>query len=76
LRGGASAAGLVAILQLMLSMLLAPLITARLSRRGAGRLLAKNHKLKVELTVTQGGHILRTRPITFTIKRPKKHKHG
>ncbi|HEX3511023.1 MAG TPA: cyclic nucleotide-binding domain-containing protein [Solirubrobacteraceae bacterium] len=38
-RGGASAAGLVAIVQLIPSMLLAPAITARLSRIGAGRLL-------------------------------------
>ncbi len=39
-RGGASAAGLVAILQLIPSMLLAPLISARLARIGVARLLA------------------------------------
>jgi len=39
-RGGASAAGLVAILQLIPSMLLAPLISARLARVGVARLLA------------------------------------
>lgn len=38
-RGGASAAGLVAILQLVPAILLSPLISARLSRIGAGRLL-------------------------------------
>jgi hypothetical protein len=40
LRGGASAAGLVAIIQLVPSMLLAPLITARLGRLGVARLVA------------------------------------
>lgn len=40
LRGGASAAGLVAILQLIPSMLLAPLISAKLARMGVARLLA------------------------------------
>ncbi len=40
IRGGASAAGLVAILQLIPSMLLAPLISARLARIGVARLLA------------------------------------
>jgi hypothetical protein len=39
-RGGASAAGLVAILQLIPSMLLAPLISAQLARIGLARLLA------------------------------------
>jgi len=39
-RGGASAAGLVAILQLIPSMLLAPLISARLAHIGVARLLA------------------------------------
>jgi hypothetical protein len=39
-RGGASAAGLVVILQLIPSMLLAPLISARLARIGIARLLA------------------------------------
>jgi Cyclic nucleotide-binding domain len=38
-RGGASAAGLVVILQLVPSMLLAPVISAHLSRLGAARLL-------------------------------------
>jgi hypothetical protein len=39
-RGGASAAGLVVILQLIPSMLLAPLISAQLARIGLARLLA------------------------------------
>jgi len=39
LRGGASAAGLVAIIQLVPSMLLAPLISARLARLGVARLV-------------------------------------
>jgi hypothetical protein len=39
-RGGASAAGLVVILQLIPSMLLAPLISAQLARIGVARLLA------------------------------------
>jgi cyclic nucleotide-binding protein/MFS transporter len=39
-RSGASGAGLVVVLQLVPSMLLAPLITARLSRIGVARLLA------------------------------------
>ena len=39
-RGGASAAGLVVILQLIPSMLLAPLITARLARISVARVLA------------------------------------
>jgi len=38
-RGGASAAGVVAVLQLVPAMLLAPVISARLSRIGVGRLL-------------------------------------
>src|ERR1700722_13455083 len=38
--GGASAAGLVAVLQLIPSMLLAPLISAHLAGIGVGRLLA------------------------------------
>jgi len=40
IRGGASAAGLVAILQLIPSMLLAPLISAKLAHIGVARLLA------------------------------------
>ncbi len=44
-RGGASAAGFVAIVQLAPSMLLAPMITARLSRIGASRLLTLAYAL-------------------------------
>ncbi len=40
IRGGASAAGLVVILQLIPSMLLAPLISAKLTHIGVARLLA------------------------------------
>ncbi len=39
-RGGAAAAGFVVLLQLLPSMFLAPFLTARLARLGAGRLLA------------------------------------
>jgi hypothetical protein len=42
-RGGASAAGLVVILQLVPSLLLAPVISAHLSRLGAARLLTGSY---------------------------------
>ena len=45
-----------------------------LNRTGR-RLLAKNHKLKVNLTVTQSGHTVRRRTITFKAKPPPKRKH-
>jgi hypothetical protein len=43
-----------------------------LNRTGR-RLLAKEHTLKVKLTVTQNGHIVRTKTITFRAKSPRKH---
>lgn len=45
-----------------------------LNRTGR-RLLAKNHKLKVNLTITQNGHTVRRRTITFKAKPPPKRKH-
>jgi hypothetical protein len=43
-----------------------------LNRTGR-RLLAKEHTLKVKLTVTQNGHMVRTKTITFRAKSPRKH---
>jgi hypothetical protein len=63
LRGGASAAGLVAILQLIPSMLLAPLITARLSRLGAGRLLMAAYVAATVTLACCGGAILTGAPV-------------
>ena len=45
-----------------------------LNRTGR-RLLAKNHKLKVNLTITQNGHTVRRRTITFKATPPPKRKH-
>jgi CSLREA domain-containing protein len=39
-------------------------------------LLAKRHVLRLKLTVSEGGHVLITRSLTFRYKKPKKHKAG
>jgi MFS transporter/cyclic nucleotide-binding protein len=57
-RGGASEAGLVAILQLIPAMLLSPLISARLSRLGAGRLLMAAYVAATVTLACCGGAIL------------------
>ena len=62
-RGGASAAGLVAILQLVPSMLLAPLISARLSRLGPGRLLLVAYLAATATLACCGGAILAGAPV-------------
>jgi hypothetical protein len=62
-RGGASAAGLVAILQLVPAMLLAPLISARLSRIGAGRLLVTAYVAATTTLACCGGAILAGAPV-------------
>ena len=50
--------------------------TVRITLNRTGRrLLAKNHSLKVKLTITQNGHTVRSRTITFTAKPPRKRKH-
>jgi hypothetical protein len=63
LRGGTSAAGLVAILQLLPSMLLAPLISARLSRLGPGRLLLVAYLAATATLACCGGAILAGAPV-------------
>jgi hypothetical protein len=62
-RGGASAAGLVAILQLVPAILLAPLISARLSRIGAGRLLVTAYVAATTTLACCGGAILAGAPV-------------
>jgi hypothetical protein len=57
-RGGASASGLVAILQLVPAMLLAPVISARLSRLGPGRLLMIAYVAATATLACCGGAIL------------------
>lgn len=42
--------------------------------RAGRRLLAKAHKLKVKLTITESGHVLYTRTIVFKTKPAKKHR--
>jgi parallel beta-helix repeat protein len=50
--------------------------TVRITLNQSGRrLLAKSHRLKVKLTITQNGHTVSSRPITFTAKPPRQHKH-
>jgi Na+/melibiose symporter-like transporter len=63
LRGGASAAGLVAIVQLIPSMLLSPLISARLSRVGPGRLLMLAYVAATTTLACCGGTILAGAPV-------------
>jgi hypothetical protein len=63
LRGGTSAAGLVAILQLLPSMLLAPLISARLFRLGPGRLLLVAYLAATATLACCGGAILAGAPV-------------
>jgi Cyclic nucleotide-binding domain/Major Facilitator Superfamily len=58
LRGGASAAGLIAILQLLPSMLLSPLISSRLSRMGPARLLMAAYFAATITLACCGGAIL------------------
>jgi hypothetical protein len=49
----------------------------RIKLNRAGRqLLAKDHKLRVELVITEDGHTVRTLTVTFKAKPPSKHKHG
>jgi uncharacterized repeat protein (TIGR01451 family) len=50
-------------------------VEVKLNRTGR-RLLAKHHTLKVKLTITQDGHLVRSRTITFKANRPSKHKHN
>jgi len=63
LRGGASAAGLVAIVQLIPSMLLSPLISARLSRVDAGRSLMAAYVAAAATLACCGGAILAGAPV-------------
>jgi hypothetical protein len=62
-RGGASASGLVAILQLVPAMLLAPVISARLSRLGPGRLLMLAYVAATLTLACCGGAILVGAPV-------------
>jgi hypothetical protein len=62
-RGGASEAGLVAILQLIPAMLLSPLISARLSRVGAGQLLMAGYAAGTATLACCGGAILSGAPV-------------
>ena len=62
-RGGASASGLVAILQLVPAMLLAPVISARLSRLGPGRLLVIAYVAATVTLACCGGAILVGAPV-------------
>jgi hypothetical protein len=62
-RGGASASGLVAILQLVPAMLLAPVISARLSRLGPGRLLMIAYVAATVTLACCGGAILVGAPV-------------
>jgi hypothetical protein len=62
-RGGASAAGLVAILQLIPSMLLAPLISAHLARVGVARLLALAYAAATAALACTGAAILTGAPV-------------
>jgi hypothetical protein len=62
-RGGASAAGLVAILQLIPSLLLAPLISARLARIGLARLLARAYATAAVTLAGCGAAILAGAPV-------------
>jgi Cyclic nucleotide-binding domain/Transmembrane secretion effector len=63
-RGGASAAGLVAILQLIPSMLLAPLITAKLAHIGVARLLAGAYAAATAALGCCGVAILAAAPVS------------
>jgi hypothetical protein len=63
IRGGASAAGLVVILQLIPSMLLAPVISAQLSRVGAARLLAGAYAVAAATLACAGAAILTGAPV-------------
>jgi hypothetical protein len=63
IRGGASAAGLVVILQLIPSMLLAPVISAQLSRIGAARLLAGAYAVAAATLACAGAAILTGAPV-------------
>src|ERR1022692_4938852 len=62
-RGGASAAGLVVVLQLVPSMLLAPVISARLFRMGAGRLLVAAYVAAAATLACCGAAILVAAPV-------------
>jgi len=62
-RGGAAGAGLVVILQLIPSMLLAPLITARLVRIGVARLLAGAYAAAAATLACCGVAILAGAPV-------------
>ena len=62
-RGGASASGLVAILQLVPSMLLAPVISARLSGLGPGLLLMFAYVAATATLACCGGAILAGAPV-------------
>ena len=62
-RSGASGAGLVVILQLIPSMLLAPLITARLSRIGVAKLLAVAYAAAAATLACCGVAILAGAPV-------------
>jgi hypothetical protein len=62
-RGGASAAGLIAILQLVPAMLLAPVISARLSRMGAARLLMAAYVVAAATLAGCGAAILAGGPV-------------
>jgi hypothetical protein len=61
-RGGASAAGLVAVAQLVPSILFAPMITARLSRIGAARLLTLAYAAACATLACCGAAILAEAP--------------
>lgn len=63
-RGGASAAGLVVILQLIPSMLLAPLISAHLVRIGVARLLAGAYTAATVSLACCGAAILAGAPVS------------
>ena len=62
-RGGASAAGLAAALQLIPSMLLAPLISAHLARIGVARLLAGAYAAAAATLACAGAAILAGAPV-------------
>jgi hypothetical protein len=74
-RGGASAAGLVVILQLIPSMLLAPLISARLARIGLARLLAAPMPLRQPPSGAVAWRSSRARPCPSCTS-PQWHSHS
>jgi predicted outer membrane repeat protein len=50
-------------------------IPVKLNHAGQVR-LAKRHRLTLKLTISEGGHVLSTRAVTFKYKKPKKRKAG